>query len=285
MRIVLVHGINNQESTSEGIIDDWLTSLASRMDRADFAKIKDADVVAPFYGKLLYDWTEGHRTGPTPVAQAVSDPGSDEAQFYKAALQEMAPGAGISEAEIQALEAVDEPVEQGLPHDRRLLALLRAFETISPWRGSVVLRVLPQAFVYLKRPDAADEVDAVVRPELEREPAIVVGHSLGTIVTFKLLRKNTGPEVPLYLTLGSPLAVRAVKDAIGPRFARPPQVRRWVNALDKDDAVTIGRSLTQRTFGADIENIEKVENGQDDPHSVSMYLRDPEVVRILAQAL
>jgi hypothetical protein len=41
-------------------------------------------------------------------------------------------------------------------------------------------------------------------------------HSLGTVVTYTLLRSQSAAAVPFFLTLGSPLAGKAVKNAIGP---------------------------------------------------------------------
>jgi hypothetical protein len=100
------------------------------------------------------------------------------------------------------------------------------------------------------------------------------------------IRKGIASRVPLYLTLGSPLAVRAVRNQIGPAFMRPSPVSRWVNGVDVNDAVTLGRALTSKTFGvkdADIENIGDVSNGSDDPHNIWMYLRDSNIARALVQ--
>jgi pimeloyl-ACP methyl ester carboxylesterase len=56
-------------------------------------------------------------------------------------------------------------------------------------------------------------VDAKVRPALEAGPCIVVAHSLGTVVAFKLLRAHT-QDVPLFVTLGSPLGLTSVQSAL-----------------------------------------------------------------------
>lgn len=284
-RIVLVHGINNEKNSSEAIKRDWIASLKSVASPAVAAKLQAADVVAPFYGKVLFDWTEGKGAAPKAVAQAIEEPGSDEAEFYREALEEIAPAAGVSEAQIQQEAVTQGAVEQGLPHDRRLLALVRAIEKVSPFHGAIALEILPQAFTYLKRPGVADDIDAIVRPELEKGPAIVIAHSLGTIVTFKLLRQGASPDAPLYLTAGSPLAITAVKNAIGPRFERPKAVARWVNALDVDDAVTLGKKLDAATFAKDIENLSDVENGDKDAHSITQYLKDKGIGRVIAESL
>jgi hypothetical protein len=144
---------------------------------------------------------------------------------------------------------------------------------------------LPQAFVYLNRAAAAEVVEEIVRPALTTQPCIVVGHSLGTIITFKLLRTEAAAGAPFYMTLGAPLAVGAVMNAIGPAFARPDGVSSWLNGLDQDDAVTIGRSLTGETFGPGIDNVDDIDNGDDDPHDIRMYLRDRRIADALARAV
>jgi hypothetical protein len=112
----------------------------------------------------------------------------------------------------------------------------------------------------------------------------VVGHSLGSVVTYGLLREHARRSIPLYLTLGSPLAVKAVKNAIGPPFERPANVKFWLNGLDPDDAVTIGRGLKTTTFGPNIENIDDIENGAE-PHDIRMYLRDARVAKALLKSV
>jgi hypothetical protein len=103
-------------------------------------------------------------------------------------------------------------------------------------------------------------------------------------VTYKLLLSEAAARVPFYLTLGSPLAVAAVKNAIGPLFERPDTVLRWLNGLDQDDPVTIGRALIDTSFGPGIENIKDIDNG-DSAHDIGMYLRDHRIAEALVNEL
>lgn len=208
------------------------------------------------------------------MAQSAAAAPSDEARFYREALEEVAPAVGVTDAEIRAEAASDEAVDQGLSHDRLLLALLRVLERVSPFHGSQIIRFLPQAFVYFNRASATEDIDKIVLPALTAGPCIVVSHSLGTIVTFKILRDAAAAgRVPFYTTLGSPLPLKAVMHAIGPAFGRPAAVSSSLNGLDPNDAVTIGRSLTVATFGSGIDNIDDIDNGNEDPHDVRKYLR------------
>ena len=224
--------------------------LNSCLSSAEMDLVRSVDVAAPYYGDILYELTmQQSSAGPEPIAQSAASAPSDEAQFYIDALEDFVPALGINESQVRAGVGVTDPAEQGLPHDRRLLALLRAIESVSPLKGRLILRFLPQAFVYLNRAAAAEAVDDTVRPTIAGDRSVVVAHSLGTIVAYKLLRDGGAFDVPFLLTLGSPLAVKAVQLAIGPPFHRPEPVGSWLNGLDPDDAVTIGRKLTDATFG------------------------------------
>lgn len=70
---------------------------------------------------------------------------------------------------------------------------------------------------------------------------VVVGHSLGSVVAYKLL-KEEGPAadwtVPEFITVGSPLGVGPVRKALAP-IGHPTVARAWFNALDPDDVVAL----------------------------------------------
>ncbi|MBR0850726.1 hypothetical protein JQ543_23495 [Bradyrhizobium diazoefficiens] len=285
MRIVFVHGINNQGRSSRQIVDEWLRALSRTISPSDMIRIKECDIVAPYYGDILHEATVSKsHAGEQPLAMGLAEAPREEAQFYLDALRDMAPAAGIGDADVRAQEARSEPLEQGFPHDRRLLSVVRALERLSPLHGRLILRFLPQAFVYLRRAHVTQAIDAEVGPYLA-EKCIVIAHSLGSVVTFKQSRQLDEAHVPLFVTLGSPLAVKAVQNAIGPAFGRQDSVSKWSNFADRNDAVTIGRILDAFTFGEGIDNYGDVRNGSDDPHSVAEYLSDRRVGLAILAAL
>ena len=284
MRLVFVHGINNQGRSESKIIDAWLGALSHALSPSDLATLRRAEIVAPFYGDVLHAATvRASSAGQQAVAMAAGQPASDEARFYREALQDLAPATGVTARDVATQARPGEPIELGLFDDRRLLRVVRALEQVSPFQGPLILRFLPQAFVDLHRAAVTADIDDIVRPAITGQPCIVVGHSLGSVVTYKLLRGGGG-TVPLYLTIGSPLAVAAVKNGIGPAFERPSGVARWLNGIDVDDAVTVGRVLSDVTFGPDIENIDDFDNGPN-AHDAVMYLRDRRVGEALLRSL
>lgn len=275
MRLVLVHGINQEGKSPVIIRDTWIDALEDALGKPGW--FDRAEVVAPFYGDVLAELAGGGSL-PQAVSQGIAED-DDERAFVTAALQELALVAGITDEQISEGSQVE---AQGLPHDRRFIAIVRLLEGLSPHLGEAALRLLKQAHAYLKRPHVATAVDEIVRPVLAAGPCVVVAHSLGTVVSFKLLR-DLKQTVPLFLTLGSPLGIMSVQTALRRPRRVPEGVARWFNCLDVDDFITLGRPLTAETFAPGIENRTEIENG-DDAHSIARYLHDGVVSNIVAEA-
>jgi pimeloyl-ACP methyl ester carboxylesterase len=289
MRLVLVHGINQEGKSEDSIRTEWLNALEAGLGRAGVARA--FDVRAPFYGDILAR-SAGPRTGAVVAQGASAD--IDETIFLAAALTEQAQAAGAGTRQIAAEERAlaDEAGSsvnaQGFPMDRRLNAVLRVIERLSPLHGEVCMSLLKQAYAYLKRPGVDDLVDAIVRPVLDTGPAVVVGHSLGTVVTFKILRQlaleGRPIRVPLYVTLGSPLPLMAVQAALGPTFVIPSGVDRWVNAVDPDDLIALGRGLDATNFSTGIQNLLNIHNVHSDPHSIKGYIGDKRIAEAIVNS-
>lgn len=294
MDLVFVHGINQQGKTADTLSAEWSIHLREALDGLGVGAQFDA--LVPFYGDILYDRTRGADANRVTPQGAERDNSieAEEARFLAQGLEEIAQNSDeYSEAEIEGYiaELTDGEAEaQGwLPMHRRVNAMARFLERISPWEGDIAVRFLKQAYTYLRTPGVADEVEAVVRPMLSGGPRIVVAHSLGTIVCFRILRRmaleGKPGEAQLFLTLGSPLSLRTVRNALGPKFLVPEGVNRWINAYDPDDAVSLGQGLTEHTFAAGIENVSDVRNVDGDAHAIEGYLKNPRVAAAISALL
>lgn len=279
MRLVLIHGINQQSKSAVIVRDEMLASLREAFGASD--SFDCIDVIAPFYGEVLAR-EAGMPTLSRVIAQGIGEGDDEEREFIAAALQQLALDNGVTDVEIRAQES-DPLVAQGLPHDRRFIAIIRAIERFSPLHGQLALRILKQAFFYLKRPFATQAVDEIVQPVLAKGPCVVVAHSLGTVVAFKLLRALK-QEVPLFVTMGSPLPLLSVQSALGRPRCVPGGVKRWLNGVDRDDFVTLGKGLTAESFADGIENIMDIDNGND-AHAVEKYLRNSAICRAISDSV
>ena len=150
-------------------------------------------------------------------------------------------------------------------------------------------------YSYLKneviRRGIEEGVASAITPGVE---TIVVSHSLGTVVSYNVLRREgraRGWNVPLFVTLGSPLAITEIRRALrwaGP--ARCPEcVRSWFNALDERDVVAL-YPLDTSCFPLDpsepaIVNKTDVRNRTPNRHGSDGYLDDKDVARRIYDAL
>ena len=293
MRLVLVHGINQQHKDPDTLRKEWIAALERGLGQP--GALADVPVAMPFYGDALFHAANSPSAGAIAQGANLNDDRS-LAQFLAEGLDEQAAAMGICRSEITTEQERDTAevgvgiaVDQGFPMSRRINALVSLIERLSPFRGDLVVRLLDQAHAYLKKPQATFAVDALVRPALEAGPMVLVTHSLGTVVSFKLLRllaaSGNPVQVPLYVTLGSPLTLSTVQRALGPSFATPAGISRWINARDPDDFISLNRSLGAPLFSTSIENIDDFENPGADAHALPGYLSHPPVAQAIALAL
>jgi hypothetical protein len=58
---------------------------------------------------------------------------------------------------------------------------------------------------------------------------------------------------------------------------------RWVNAADPEDFVALNNELTINNFGPGVDNISDINNGSEDPHSITDYLSDKRIADLIAK--
>jgi hypothetical protein len=144
-----------------------------------------------------------------------------------------------------------------------------------------------QVDAYLTRQHIQEAVDDIVRPCLLGGPSVVVAHSLGTVVAYRLLRKaGDAASAPLFVTIGSPLGIGTVKQYLRPPSLKVPSgVTHWLNGTDERDYVALCARLDRDTFADGIENISDLHNRQSDAHAIVDYLADTKVSQRIYAAL
>lgn len=241
----------------------------------------------PFYGDLLERFTGEFGI---PLVSDVTSRGSaidDEFLVFQAEFAEsLRVGAGITDAQVDA-EYGAEPSPRGPLNWKWVQAILRAIDKNSPGMGKTSLETFTRdVFLYTTRSGVRDAIDAVVARALSEQPTLIVSHSLGTVVAYSVLRRDLRPlQIPLLVTLGSPLGVRAVRDPLRP-LTYPVPVRGWYNAFDKRDVVSLyPLDGTNFPIQPAIENNASVRNHTDNRHGIVGYLDDRSVAGRILDAL
>ncbi|MGO4519017.1 hypothetical protein AB4076_00255 [Dyella sp. 2RAF44] len=278
MRLVFVHGMRQENRQAKELLSDWRNALYGTWERLELA-FPPVEPEMPYYGDTLDHLTREARHGGGGVSR-----GSDEVPFSPAEvelLREYAYSKGISDADIRTELGV-EAVNRGVFNWESAQAIGRLLDRRIPLFRNIGLSLVSQVGCFLTKPHIRQAVDDIVAPYFESGPMVVVSHSLGTIVSYLLLRQSDAPSVPLFVTLGSPLGMNTVKTRImPPKIVRPKQVGRWLNGTDNRDFVALYEKLDKDTFCNGIDNIIDIHNGDEDPHSIVDYLSDVRIAKAI----
>ncbi|MFD8981854.1 hypothetical protein [Streptomyces sp. NPDC059564] len=201
-------------------------------------------------------------------------------------------------------EARPRAQEQGsLAVVRRALNVATTLLALKPWGGTaqwitpkLMVSHLRQVTRYLARSDLDAQgisLDLRIRSRVAEAigdgPAIVVAHSLGSVVALETLHQLSSP-IPLFVTLGSPIATRTV---VWPRLLPQPPgvpdgVGEWLNFWDRDDVIALRPHLERElrpSAGGVIPISRRVDSDGTWVHDAEKYLAQPAVAGPIAQAL
>ncbi|WP_410641719.1 hypothetical protein [Amycolatopsis sp. lyj-346] len=291
-RIVLVHGIAQEQKSADSLEAEWLPALAGGVRTAGHPGLADrlwraarpGEARMAFYGDVFAargqqgaDDVLGETEWPFAAVlaeewlarAAVSASRESDQETARHELQLLHEKAG----EEQGVRAAARPVLNALVRLRPFARLGVAFAE------RVLVRALRQVTLYLTDDEVRERVQARVADLVGPETEIVVAHSLGSVVAYEAVHR-LGRPLPLLVTLGSPLGTRTiVYERTRPQ---PPSVpgclARWVNLADRDDLVAARPDLTALFPGADgvLESGYTVDNGAK-PHEATFYLTKREV--------
>jgi hypothetical protein len=290
-RLVLVHGRAQENKDSVALKQEWIEAFKRGLAKSGLQlPIAESDIKFPYYGQTLFDLVRdvaADKVAEVVVRGAAQDRARE--QFLESVLNEVLAKAGVTEAQVSAMAGGD-VVERGLQNKTWVLALLRAIDQHVPGAsGASIALITNDVYQYVNDPNTKARIDDGVKQAMSNDgPTVVVGHSLGTVVCYSLLRKakrDAGWQVPLLLTLGSPLGIGAIKESLAP-IGSPECVKSWVNAYDPADAVAL-YALDQSHFRVNpsIENLAHVQNSTDNRHGISGYLDDKIVAKRIYEAL
>lgn len=286
-RLVLVHGRDQQGQNRNLLRENWLKALNMGLSPLKMEIPSSLDVSFPFYGDRLAALV---REFDIPLASEIHSKGGPEQDefliFQASVADELRIKAQISDAEVNA-EYGDDPKEKGPLNWKWVQAILRALDKHSDGMGQKAIESFTRdVFLYISRPGIRSEIDGIINAHLTAEPTVIIGHSLGSVVAYSVLRSRAHEaNVPLYLTLGSPLGIRAIRERFAP-LKHPSGVKKWYNAYDKRDVVALN-PLDSRNFpiNPEVENYAAINNQTPDRHGIAGYLDKKVVSERLASEL
>jgi hypothetical protein len=307
-QIVLVHGIAQQQWSAAKLRTMWLPNLIGGLENAerpDLAQRVDRDdftVELAFYGReFATPDRQLDRQGGEQEAEPLS--AAEEAIAFEIAdelLQNAAKSPNRADAREASIQlAADDPSAEDA-QGKIKAAGVRAVAALDriPWFGRTALNIgarfksdLAQVTRYLSDPAVREYAIGKVNALMDDDTLLVIGHSLGSVVAYDAVRARPADKpLPVFITLGSPLALSAIRAKLVPSPTDyPAAVRRWVNIAAEDDIVAAQMDLKpdydrRRPDGAVFEDTYVVNNGSS-AHGIEFYLGKPSCGKAVARAL
>ncbi|MGW1769921.1 hypothetical protein ACWCQL_38480 [Streptomyces sp. NPDC002073] len=303
--IVLVHGIAQEQESADTLEALWLPAMAGgvrnaqKPDLADrlwrHAKPGDIECRMVFYGDLFRvpgrqgagQNVEDLEPSQQEVAEALAGEWLRRAQARASLLEDRDEAFRV----LQSMDPQAQSSQQGWKEKLRpgLIGLAR-LRWFAPTGMALATRFhdrsLAQVTRYITEEAVREEVQKRIAAHLGPETIAVIGHSLGSVAAFQAAHR-LDHDLPLLLTLGSPLGLRTiVYDQLPEERKVPSRVRRWVNLVDRDDLVAAEPDLS--SLFADPAEVLKsnwtVNNGSK-PHDARWYLTTHEAGQALAAAI
>ncbi|MBQ1009371.1 hypothetical protein KBX53_00045 [Micromonospora sp. M51] len=308
-RLIFVHGIGAPRQAEQELAT-WTAALAEGARRAGHAAFASdlvsgsVDTDFAYYGDLF--------ARPHSQGYGVEDLGSGEAQLVQQLLvdlidEQMSDSEDLelcqtlrrALVEVQSpaeAQGVGEPVRRAINAATTLLSYGPLSRSGQWFGGKLLVRDLAQVARYLGRGEANEQAHALdvrIRQRLHRafggRSLVLVAHSLGSVVAWESLHEY-GHEVPLFVTLGSPLAMRSV---VWPHLVpappvTPPTVRKWLNFWDRDDII-VARPRLEADIQSNAGGVRPESHRTDSDglwvHTATKYLQKPDVAGPVAEAM
>jgi hypothetical protein len=266
--LVGVHGIAQQQVGRHQLRAPWALALTDGLERSSGRRVPVPPLDVAFYGDLFLPEPADADTGKDAATgdEALWDTMTDtDISHVISAAGEILAGEELAAAQEKSLfDRVP------LPLQATLRALDRRFGSHA---GALFVGELQQVRRYLTDRALKAQADRRVTEAVTEDCRVLIGHSLGSVVALEFLRQNPARRVELFVTLGSPLGLRAVRSLMpdpgfGAATGVSPNVGTWVNLRDVRDPVACAGNLARWWPGV----TDDVVDNQKAAHSVERYL-------------
>lgn len=295
MKVIFVHGRDQQDQAPRQLRANWLTAWEKGLAKSKLSLPPEENIHIPYYADTLIDLMqeldqpkkgEPVRSGSDGINAA------QELAFTKEYLTEIALATATTFEERMDVKTMSE-VDRG-PLNWEVIQKLAGFLDRKNIFGDYpIKKATRDVFVYLTQNHIKEAVNSIVENAFDATPCVVIGHSLGSIVTYLVLKQNPHYHVKKYITIGSPLGVASLAKYLEPPLVMPECISgdaadRWYNVFDERDFVALNplnplNPLDTRHFnnGFDILNSTHVNNHTPNRHGIAGYLND----KILAKSI
>ncbi|ENU58607.1 hypothetical protein L291_4055 [Acinetobacter guillouiae MSP4-18] len=247
MKIIFIHGMNQQNYNAESLKQHWIDILQQGIDELKLPiSTAQLDIRLAFYGDLIskhqlsnrFDlesflpksWVNFHfhkHTTTSPTTTSNIPPAIPILPYF------------MPEHDLKLSNRLY--LASQLLKDKALKEFSLILNNFPKLHESLIHKFLIETYLYLANPQFMDEVHQRILASLEPDqPHIIVAHSLGTVIAYNLLQQlQTNYQIQRFITLGSPLAFKVIQSKLAPPIKRPNCLNGdWHNFYSPDDFLT-----------------------------------------------
>ena len=293
MKVIFVHGRDQQDQSPRQLRANWLTAWEKGLAKSNLSLPSEDCIHLPYYADTLYDLLQETIKAEKGEATRSGSDGINEAQelyFTKEYLKEIAMATTTTFEERMDVKNIVE-VERGPLNWEPVQKLAGYLDEKNILGDYPIKKATRDVFVYLTQNHIKEAVNSIVENAFDATPCVVVGHSLGSIVTYLVLKNNPQYNVKKYITIGSPLGMTSLVKHLEPPFIMPECIRgeatdRWTNVYDEKDFIAL-HPLDNSHFnnGFDIVNRAHVKNHTRNHHGIAGYLDDEITAKSIYDAM
>jgi hypothetical protein len=287
MRILFVHGRSQGGKNPQALKQTWINTLKAGFKANNSTLPGNIGIDFPFYGDELDKFT-AQAALPTPddVVLKGSGPNKEFEQFMQAALADIKTARNISDEQILKFAGPTDAQARDIQNWGWVRGIAKFIDDyLTDTSDFTIAAFLQDVYLYVNSPKVTAGINKIVTDMLTEDPTIIIGHSLGTVVGYKIILENINKiNLVKYITVGSPLGIRAISSKLG--VAENPARLGWFNAFDKRDIVAL-HPLDHDHFPAEpaIDNYSEVDNDTDNRHGIIGYLNNSSVAKEVAAAI
>ncbi|MEB2777462.1 hypothetical protein SYJ56_19260 [Algoriphagus sp. D3-2-R+10] len=288
MNLIFIHGRAQQGKDPKKLKKLWIDTLIKGLEKSNLSlPIQENQIYFPFYGDSLNDLIFKRNRPIEEIVKKGGEAHSKDDEFFHDFLMEVSKNANITTSEIEE-EQINNIKEKGPLNWEWVQVILRTLDKRTKWSVKSLKKFTYDVYVYLTQENIKESINNLVLKDIDpSEPCVVVGHSLGSIVGYNILRDHSDLNVCKYITVGSPLGLKSVKKYLKTPIKMPDCVQDgWYNAYDDRDVVALN-PLDKRSFNITptITNKKDVLNQTKNRHGIVGYLNDKSVAKEIYDAL
>lgn len=293
MKIIFIHGMNQQNYDEKTLKQYWLNLFKAGLSHAEQnIELESLDINLPFYGDLLTK----HQLNNSLDLNTLLPKSLLHLHFpfhlwhNTSIVQEHSPcittlpcfNPEQSESLTQRLAVIS-----ALTKDHAFKELIMFLNHYPKLHETLMHKFLIETYLYLSNSNFMHEVHHRIMSHLHpSKDHIIVAHSLGTVIAYNLLHQFTHFRVHRFITLGSPLAFKVIQEKLTLPISRPPQLHGdWFNFYSPDDFMT-AFPLSKPPFNFEPPIINQaITTLVDKPHQITGYLEHPAVIKSIVDVL